>query len=46
MFWLPIATIIAVALLMGVAYYFFGPHTGPNVRAEAGAITKIEPSPN
>ena len=45
-FWLPIATMIAIALLIGVAFYFFGPHTGPNVRAEAGAITKIEPSPN
>ena len=44
MFWLPIA--IAIALFIGVAYYFFGPHTGPNVRADAGAVTKSEPSPN
>ena len=43
-FWLPIA--IAIALLIGVAYYFFGPHTGPKARADAGAVTKSEPSPN
>ena len=44
-FWIPI--VIAVALLFGVAYIFFGPHTaGPNVRADAGAVTKSEPSPN
>jgi hypothetical protein len=46
MFWLPIAITIAIALLIGVAYYFFGPHTGPNVPADAGAVTKIEPRPN
>ena len=43
-FWLPIA--IAIALLIGVAYYFFGPQTGPDVRADAGAVTQSEPSPN
>ena len=44
MFWLPIA--IAIALFIGVAYYFFGPHSAPSVRADAGVVTKSEPSPN
>ena len=44
-FWLPIA--VAIVLLLGVVYYFFGPQaTGPNVRADVDAITKSEPSPN
>jgi hypothetical protein len=44
-FWLPIA--VAVVLLMGVIYYFFGPGmSGPNVRADAGATVKSELSPN
>ena len=44
--WLPIA--IVVALLMGAAYYFYGQSstTGPQVRADSGAVTKSEPSPN
>ena len=43
--WLPIA--IAVALFIGLGYYFYG-HvgTGPAMRADSGAITKSEPSPN
>jgi hypothetical protein len=44
-FWVSIALVIA--LLIGGAYYFFGPPMGePNVRADAGAVTKPEPSPN
>jgi hypothetical protein len=45
-FWLPVA--IAIALLIGVGYYFYG-HTwnaSPTMRADSGAITKSEPSPN
>jgi hypothetical protein len=43
--WLPIA--IALALFIGLGYYFYG-HigTGPAMRADRGAITKSEPSPN
>ena len=43
--WLPIA--IALALFIGLGYYFYG-HigTGPAMRADSGAITKSEPSPN
>ena len=43
--WLPVA--IAVTLFLGLAYYFYGP-TGPSpaMRADSGAITKSEPSPN
>jgi hypothetical protein len=43
--WLPIA--IAVALFIGLGYYFYG-HvgSGPAMRADSGAITKSEPSPN
>ena len=43
--WLPIA--IAIALFIGLGYYFYG-HigTGPAMRADSGAITKSEPSPN
>ena len=44
--WLPIA--IAVALLIGVGYYFYGHawKAGPHVRADSGAVTKSEPSPH
>jgi hypothetical protein len=43
--WLPIA--IAVALFIGLGYYFYGHvSTGPAMRADSGAITKSEPSPN
>ena len=44
--WLPIA--IAIALLIGVAYYFYGHawNAGSQVRADNGAVTKSEPSPN
>jgi len=43
--WLPIA--IAVTLFLGLAYYFYG-HVGPSpaMRADSGAITRSEPSPN
>ena len=44
--WLPIA--IVIALLIGVGYYLYGHawNTSPNMRAESGAVTKSEPSPN
>ena len=43
--WLPIA--IAVTLFLGLAYYFYG-HVGPSpaMRADSGAITRSDPSPN
>ncbi len=43
--WLPIA--IAVTLFLGLAYYFYG-HVGPSpaMRADSGAVTRSEPSPN
>jgi len=44
--WLPIA--LVVVLLVGIGYYFYG-HTwttGPSMRADSGAVTKSEPSPN
>ncbi len=45
-FWLPIA--IAVVLMIGLGYFFYGhvSNVGPNVRADSGAVTKSEPSPN
>jgi hypothetical protein len=44
-FWLPIA--VAIVLLVGVVYYFFGPHVvGQSVRSDARAIVKSEPRPN
>jgi hypothetical protein len=44
--WLPIA--IAIALLIGVAYYFYGHawNAGSQVRADNGTVTKSEPSRN
>jgi hypothetical protein len=44
--WLPIA--LVVVLLVGIGYYFYG-HTwttSPSMRADSGAVTKSEPSPN
>jgi hypothetical protein len=44
--WLPLA--IVIALMLGIGYYFYG--YGGNgtsqVRADSGAVTKSEPSPN
>jgi hypothetical protein len=39
---------IAIALLIGVGYYFFAPNDEPtpNIRADVGAVTQPEPSPN
>ena len=38
---------IAIALLIGVGYYFFAPNEPrPNVRADVGTATQPEPSPN
>jgi hypothetical protein len=38
---------IAIALLIGVGYYFFAPNEpNPNVRADVPAVTQPEPSPN
>jgi hypothetical protein len=38
---------IAIALLIGVGYYFFAPNEPrPGVRADVGAVTQPEPSPN
>ena len=44
--WLPIA--LVVVLLVGIGYYLYGPTstTGPSMRADSGAVTKSEPSPN
>ena len=38
---------VMVLLSLGLAYYFYG-HVGPSpaMRADSGAITKSEPSPN
>jgi hypothetical protein len=44
-FWLPIA--VAVVLLVGVIYYFFGSSFQlPSHRADTAAVTKSEPSKN
>jgi hypothetical protein len=38
---------IAIALLIGIGYYFFAPNEpNPNVRADVPAVTQPEPSPN
>jgi hypothetical protein len=44
--WLPIA--LVVVLLVGIGYYLYGSTstTGPSMRADGGAVTKSEPSPN
>jgi len=44
--WLPIA--LVVVLLVGIGYYLYGSSstTGPSMRADGGAVTKSEPSPN
>jgi hypothetical protein len=44
--WLPMA--LAVVLIMGIAYFMFGDRTSttPSTRADSGAVTKSEPSPN
>jgi hypothetical protein len=44
--WLPIA--LVVVLLVGIGYYLYGStsNTGPSMRADGGAVTKSEPSPN
>lgn len=44
--WLPVA--IAIALFIGLGYYFYGHTWNANspMRADSGAITKSEPSPN
>jgi hypothetical protein len=44
--WLPLA--IAIALMIGLGYYFYGQawNTGPHFRADSGTLTKSEPSPN
>ena len=44
--WLPIA--IAIALLIGLGYFFYGSTSNTNspMRADSGAVTKPEPSPN
>jgi hypothetical protein len=44
--WLPIA--LVVVLLVSIGYYLYGSTstTGPSMRADGGAVTKSEPSPN
>ena len=42
--WLPIA--IAVALFIGLGYYFYGHMARSSMRADTGAVTKPAPSPN
>jgi hypothetical protein len=44
--WLPIA--LVVVLLLGIGYFLYGgpTTTTPTTRADGGAVTKSEPSPN
>ena len=42
--WVPIA--IAIALVLGLSYYYTHSDIVPNVRADANAVTQSTPSPN
>jgi hypothetical protein len=42
-FWLPL--VIAIAIVIGLGYYYFGQTMGPSMRA-ADAVTSSTPSPD
>jgi hypothetical protein len=42
--WMPLAVVIVLMLVIG--FTFYGQSTGPSFRADTGAMTKSEPSPN